>query len=110
LARIAPDVPELEHLPDPTRSIVYMRALHRAIRSPLTWLIGGIVFASAVSVGANQGSALAGRTGAALGMIAGATAAVLGFFKAILPWRTRRLLPSVLQESAGPDRPPSTKT
>ena len=76
-----------------------MRALNRAIRAPLTWLLGAAVFAIAVGVGATQGKALMGVAGAVLGTIVGAALAVLCFFKLLLPWRARRVLPSLTNET-----------
>jgi len=96
MSRIAPDWPELQQVPEALRSIAYMRALNRAIRAPLTGLMGAAVFALCAGVGATEGRALFGRTGAVLGTVAGAAAAILCFFKLLLPWRTRAVLPSVL--------------
>src|SRR5262245_52719185 len=73
-----------------------MRALNRAVRSPLTWLFGAAVLALCAGVGATQGGARFGTAGAVLGTAIGAAAAVLCFFKLILPWRARIVLPSVL--------------
>ena len=96
MSRIAPDIPELQQVPETLRSVVYMRALNRAIRSPLTWLAGGIVIAGAVGIGATQGRALFGVVGAALGTAVGAFAALLFFFRVIVPWRARGVLPSLM--------------
>jgi hypothetical protein len=93
MSRIAPDIPELQHVPEAARSLVYVSALNGAIRSPLTWLTGAIVFAIAAGLGATGGSALFGSAGAILGTAVGASAAGWCFFKVILPWRARRLLP-----------------
>ena len=98
MSRIAPDIPELERVPEALRSIAYMRALNRAIRSPLTWLLGAALFAAGIGVGATQGRVFLGTMGAVLGSVAGAALAALVFFKVILPWRTRRILPSVTDE------------
>jgi hypothetical protein len=99
MSRIAPDIPELQQVPDALRSIVYMRALNRAIRSPLTWLAGGIVIAGAVGIGATQGRALFGAVGAALGTAVGALAALWCGFRVIVPWRARRLVPSFIGQA-----------
>jgi hypothetical protein len=96
MSRIDPDWPELKQVPEALRSIAYMRALNRAVRSPLTGLIGAAVFALLVWAGARQGGALLGKTGTLLGAAAGAAVALLCFFKLILPWRARSVLPSVL--------------
>jgi hypothetical protein len=99
MSRIGPDLPELERVPAALRSIVYTQAFTLAMRSPFTWGAGAIAMAVGVGIGANQGSALAGRGGAALGILVGAGAAIWGFFKFIVPWRTRRLLPSVMNDA-----------
>jgi hypothetical protein len=99
MSRIAPDLPELERVPYAARSIVYMQAFTRALWSPATWGAGALLFAVAVGLGANQGSAALGFSGALLGTIAGGVAAGWAFFKVLLPWRTRRLLPSVIDET-----------
>ena len=99
MARIAPDLPELEQVPYSARSIVYVRAMNDAIRSPLTWLIGAIVVAAGVGIGGNQGSALFGRFGGFLGITLGAAGAVWCFFKLVVPWRARRLLPAAIAQT-----------
>jgi hypothetical protein len=101
MSRLAPDIPELHDVPEAARSLVYVSALNTAIRSPLTWLIGAIVFASGVGIGATQGWALLGGVGALLGATAGASASIWCFFKAIVPWRARRVLPSVIEQADG---------
>jgi hypothetical protein len=96
MSRIAPDLPELQRVPEALRSIAYMRALNRAVRTPLTWLIGAAVFALCAGVGATQGGAYFGTAGAVLGTAAGGAAAIVCFFKLVLPWRARIVLPTVL--------------
>jgi hypothetical protein len=96
MSRIDPDLPELQQVPEALRSIAYMRALHRAVRAPLTWLIGVAALALCVGVGATQLGARFGRIGAVVGTAVGAAGAMLCFFKLILPWRARVILPSVL--------------
>jgi hypothetical protein len=99
MSRIAPDIPELRQLPEAVRSLVYVGALSSATRSPMTWLTGAIVFALGVGVGATAGRALFGGVGAVLGIAVGAAASIWCFFKVILPWHTRRLLPSVIEQA-----------
>jgi hypothetical protein len=99
MSRIAPDIPELQEVPEALRSVVYMRALNRTIRSPLTWLAGGIVIAGAVGIGATQGRALFGAAGAALGTAVGALAALWCVFRVIVPWRARGVLPSIVGQA-----------
>lgn len=105
VSQIAPDLPELQGVPYALRSIVYVTALNRAVRSPLTWLMGALAIAVGVGIGANQGSAVFGGPGAFLGTVMGASAAIWSVFKLLLPWRTRRILPSVIEESAGGGNP-----
>lgn len=99
MSRVAPDIPELQRVPEAARSLVYVQALLAANRSPLTWLTGAIAFAAALAFGARLGGTLLGTAGAVLGTIVGAAVAVWGFFRAILPWRARRLLPSVIDQA-----------
>ena len=65
------------------------------------WLTGAIVIAVGVGIGATQGRALFGGVGAVVGTVAGASAAIYGFFRVILPWRARRVLPSVIDRARG---------
>jgi hypothetical protein len=102
MTRIAPDVPELRDVPEAVRSLIYVAALNRAVRSPLTWLTGAIVLAAGISLGATWGRALAGGIGALLGMMLGAFASLWCFFKAVVPWRARRELPSAIARAVGP--------
>ena len=101
MSQIAPDIPELEHVPDAIRSIVYVRAFNHAVRSPLTWLIGAIVVAAGAGIGLSSGRALFEGVGAVAGAAAGALAGIWCFFRVVLPWRTRRVLPSAIEHAAG---------
>lgn len=67
MSRLAPDIPELRQVPEAGRSLVYLGALSRAIRLPVTWLMGAPVFAAAVGIGVTQGRALFGGAGAVVG-------------------------------------------
>jgi hypothetical protein len=96
MSRVAPDLPELQRVPEAARSLVYLGALNRALRSPLTWLTGAVVVAVAFGLGANQGNALFGDAGTIIGIVGGASAGIVCFFKLILPWYARRMLPSVI--------------
>ena len=89
MARIAPDIPELQHVPHAARSLVYMRAFNAAIRSPLTWTIGAILVVVSVGLGVRLGATVMGGIGAAFGTIVGTSASVWCFFKVILPWGAR---------------------
>ena len=59
------------------------------------------MLAFGVGIGATQGSALFGRVGAILGATVGASAAIWCFFKVIVPWRARRILPSIIEQADG---------
>lgn len=59
------------------------------------------MFAIGVGVGATQGRALFGRGGAILGAAVGASAAIWCFFKVIVPWRARRIVPSIIDQADG---------
>ena len=101
MSRLAPDIPELHRVPDAARSLVYVKAFSTAIRSRMTWLTGAIAFAFGVGIGATEGGALFGRVGAILGTTVGASAAIWCFFKVIVPWRARRILPSIIEQADG---------
>jgi type VI protein secretion system component VasK len=101
MSRLAPDIPELHRVPEAARSLVYVRALSSAIRSRLTWLAGAIVVAFGVGIGATQGWTLFGGVGAVLGTAVGASASIWCFFKVIVPWRARRMLPSMIDQADG---------
>ena len=98
MSRLAPDIPELQDVPAAARSLVYMSALNGAIRSPLTWLTGIVLFAVGVWIGTAQGWALFGGLGAMLGAAVAAAVSAWCFFTVILPWRARRLLPSAIAQ------------
>jgi hypothetical protein len=101
MSRLAPDIPELHRVPEAARSLLYVSAFSSAIRSPLTWLTGAIVLAFGVGVGATQGRALFGWVGAVLGTVVGTSASIWCFFKVIVPWRARRILPSIIAQAGG---------
>jgi hypothetical protein len=94
MSQIAPDIPELEHVPHALRSIAYLRAQNRAFRAPLTWLIAAVLFALGIYIGATQGARL-GTIGGVFGTAAGFALAFVCFFRVILPWRIRLIVPSV---------------
>ena len=102
MSRIAPDIPELQHVPDALKSLVYVRAFSAAIRSPLTWSIGAVLLVVCVAVGVTLATTVIGGIGALLGTIVGASAAAWAFFKVILPWRTRQLLPAAIAAARDP--------
>jgi|SRR5215471_5288200 len=95
MSRIAPDIPELQQVPESLRSVAYMRALNRSIWTPLPWLLGALAFAVFVGIGVTQGRTLLGTTGVVIGALGGTALAALCFFRVILPWQARRVLPSL---------------
>jgi hypothetical protein len=101
MSQIAPDIPELQPVPEAARSLVYVTAFNRAVRSPLTWLTGAIAIAAGAGIGLAAGRALFGGVGAVAGAAAGALAAIWCVFAVILPWRTRRVLPFVIDRAGG---------
>lgn len=101
MSQIAPDIPELQHVPEAIRSLVYVKALNHAIRSPLTWLTGALAVAAGAGLGLTAGRALFGGVGAVAGTAAGAVVGLWVFFTVILPWRTRRVLPSAIAQTGG---------
>ena len=57
------------------------------------------MFAFGVGIGATQGRTLFGGVGAVLGAAIGASASIWCFFKVIVPWRARRILPSIIEHA-----------
>jgi hypothetical protein len=96
MSRIAPDIPELRVIPEAARGIVYTSAMSAAIRSPATLISGALLLLLATTIGGTQGYRLFGLAGAVVGAPIGAGAAAAFFFKLLLPWRTRRLIPELL--------------
>ncbi len=99
MSRIAPDIPELRAVPESARSIVYVGAMSAAIRSPVTLISGALLLLLAAAIGGAQGYRLFGIVGAMAGASLGAVATAAFFFKILLPWRTRRLLPELLRQA-----------
>jgi hypothetical protein len=95
MSQIAPDIPELEHLPVVVRPFIYTRALARASRSGITLLLGLAVLCTLGAGGVVAGARLLGTPGSVLGGLAGAALAVYLFFRALVPWQTRRAIRSV---------------
>lgn len=98
MSRIAPDIPELQHVPEALRSIAYTRALNRTMRQPMTWLLAVVIFAVGSGIGSTQGGMLLGTPGALVGAAAGFALAFFCFFRLLLPWRVRRVLPSLTDQ------------
>jgi hypothetical protein len=98
MSQIAPDVPELEHLPEVVRPFIYTQALLRASRSRGTFLIGALIFFMSVGGGAGAGARTFGIPGGVLGGLTGGLLAAYVFFRALIPWRARRIIPIVERE------------
>ena len=98
MSQIAPDISELRAIPASMRALVYMGAMSAAIRSPATLISGALLLLLATTIGATQGYRLFGIVGAMAGAPLGAGAAAAFFFKILLPWRARRLIPKLLRQ------------
>ena len=98
MSQIAPDIPELAHIPEVVRPFLWTRATVRAAGSmPLQ--LGGLAFfgvctASGVYVGWRMLDAFGGFAG---GLIGGGSAMSV-FFKLFLPLQARRVLSIVEKE------------
>jgi hypothetical protein len=97
MSQVAPDIPELEHLHEIVRPFVWTRAQLRAIRSPLTHMMGLGVFAL-VGLGALWALQIRGWMGAAAVALVGLPAAVAVYFRFIMFWQARRWVPVVEKE------------
>jgi len=98
MSQIAPDIPELEHVHEVIRSLVWTRALMRAIRSPATQLMGLACCAAGAFLGGVAGLQTLGWLGALAGGLLGTMAAVYFFLKVLLQHRARRLVQVVEKE------------
>ena len=99
MSQIAPDIPELEHLPVVVRPFIYTRALTRASRSSITLLLGLAALGCLGAGGFVAGARLFGTPGSVLGGLVGAALALYTFFRALVPWQTRRAIRIVERES-----------
>ena len=99
MSQIAPDIQELRAIPESARGIVYTGAMSAAIRSPITLISGALVLLLATTIVGTEGYRLFGIVGAMAGAPLGAGAAAALFFKILLPWRTRRLIPKLLEQA-----------
>jgi hypothetical protein len=102
MSQIAPDIPELCAIPKSARAIVYMSAMSAAIRSPATLIPGALLLLLATTIGGTQGYQLFGIVGALAGAPLGAGAGAAFFFKILLPWRARQLIPELLRQADPP--------
>ena len=102
MSQIAPDIPELRTIPESARAFVYMSAMSAAIRSPATLIPGALLVLLATTIGGTQGYQLFGIVGAMVGASLGAGTAAAFFFKLLLPWRARRLIPDLLRQADPP--------
>jgi hypothetical protein len=98
MSQIAPDIPELAHIPEVVRPFLWTRATMRAAGS-MTMQLGGLVFfgvctAAGISVGWRTLNAF----GAFVGGLIGGGSAMSVFFRLLLPWRARQVLSLVEKE------------
>ena len=70
----------------------------RAIRSGEAWLAGLLVLVGTGSIGVAAGFRMLGVPGAVGGGVAGVCAAMYVFFRVVVQWKARRLLPIVERE------------
>jgi hypothetical protein len=97
MSQIAPDIPELQDVPEPIRGVMWTRAQMYAIRSPVTRLIGFVSASVGAALAVGLGAWLAGPIGALIGMPLGISAGVYFCLRVVMEWRTRRVLPDVLR-------------
>jgi hypothetical protein len=98
MSQIAPDIPELAHIPEVIRPFLWTRATMRAAGS-VTLQLGGLVFLSVCTAAGNYaGWRMLNAFGAFAGGLISGGAAISVFFKLFLPWQTRRLLSLVEKE------------
>ena len=98
MSSIAPDIPELDYVPQVVRPLIWMRALMRAVRQPQTWLLGLVLLMAAAGGCGLAGFRILGWVGATIGGLLGSGAAIYGFFQLLLPSQARRCLPIVTGE------------
>ena len=99
MSQIAPDIPELEHLPLVVRPFIYTRAVMRATRSGVTLLLGLVTFLVLTATGASAGARFLGAPGSVLGGTIAAVLAIYLFFRAVIPWQARRTIAAVERET-----------
>ena len=99
MSQIAPDIPELRAIPESARAFVYTGAMSAAVRSPATLISGALLLLLATTIGGTLGYRLFGIAGSMVGAPLGAGAAAAFFFKILLPWRARRLIPVLLAQT-----------
>lgn len=95
MTQIAPEIPELATIPELARPMVWTRAMMRAVRSPETHLMGVGAVATCAGAGAAAGLWTLGLTGALGGGLLGGAIGFYLFFRFVLPWQARRLIPTV---------------
>jgi hypothetical protein len=95
MSQAHPDIPELQRFPEVVRSLIWMRAMMHAIRSPLTHVIGLASLVGAAGAGGLLGLWTAGPLGGGVGGCIGAGVAVYFFLRVVVESRARRLLPAV---------------
>ncbi len=102
MSQIAPEIPELAHLPDVIRPVIWTRAIMRAVRSTRTRAIGLVCFVVMVAAGVFAGWQMLGRLGALAGGLIGSVGAVFLFFRVVIQRQARRLVPFVEREADWP--------
>ena len=98
MSQIAPDIPELAHIPEVVRPFLWTRATIRAAGSMSVRLGGPASFVVCTWVGIYLGWQAFEAFGAFAGGLFGAAAAISVLFRLLLPWQTRRLLSLVEKE------------
>jgi hypothetical protein len=98
MSQIAPDIPELAHIPEVIRPFLWTRATVRAAGS-MTIQLGGLVFFGVcTAAGVYVGWRTLDAFGAFAGGLVGGGSAMSVFFKLFLPWQARRFLSLVEKE------------
>ena len=103
MSQIAPEIPELAHLPEVIRPVIWTRAMMRAVRSTRTHVMGFVCFVVVVAAGVVAGWQMLGRLGALAGGLIGSVGAIVLFFRVLIQRQARRLVPLVEKETDWPE-------
>jgi hypothetical protein len=98
MSQIAPDIPELAHIPEVIRPFLWTRAMMRAAGSISIQLGGLVFFGVCTAAGIYLGWRALNGFGAFAGGLVGGGSAMSVFFKLFLPWQARRLLSLIEKE------------
>ena len=100
MSRLAPDIPELHGVPENCSiALVRERIQQRApIATDMADRSDRVCLRSRHRRNSEAGQ-LFGGVGAVLGAAIGASASIWCFFKVIVPWRARRILPSIIEHA-----------